>query len=344
MASAEPSTKQAKTAVPELKLSSGHSMPMIGLGTWKSKLGEVKAAVEAAIDVGYRHIDCAAIYGNEAEVGEALKNKFASGAVEREELFITSKLFNNVHKKENVKPACEQTLKDLGLSYLDLYLIHWPHAFQFVPNESHAHGVMMPKNEDGTVQFDQETPYTETWAAMEDLVASGLVRSIGISNFNSKQVKVVCDMCKIKPAMNQVERHPYFDQKRLIEACLEQGIPLTAYCPLGSADNPARQPGDPVLLEDKVLAEIGEKYGKTGAQVALRWQLDTGVVVIPKSVNPARVAQNFDICNFKLTQEDLDKIAAINRDWRCNVPVVKVGDEFKPRDAAHKDYPFNEVF
>lgn len=323
--------------VPALRLSSGYDMPMIGLGTWKSKPGEVKAAVEAAIDAGYRHIDCAAIYGNETEVGAALKTKIDSGLVKREDLFIVSKLWNNAHKTENVKPACEKTLADLGLTYLDLYLIHWPHAFQ-------PGGAMIPKNEDGTVQYDEETPFTDTWAAMETLVKAGLVRSIGISNFNSKQVKAVCGMCEIKPAMNQVERHPYFDQALLMKACADEGIPLTAYCPLCSADNPFRKPGDPKLLEEKVLAEIGAKYNKTAAQVALRWEVDTGVVVIPKSVTPARIAQNLDICDFKLSQEDLEKIATINRNWRCNEPVIQIGEDFVPRDAKHKDYPFNEPF
>merc|ERR1712118_426712 len=167
--------------------------------------------------------------------------------------------------------------------------------------------------------------------------------SIGISNFNSKQVKEVCSMCKIRPAMNQVERHPYFDQSRLKQACAEEGIPLTAYCPLGSGDNPFRQPTDPVLLNDEVLAEIGKKYNRTGAQIALRWEVDTNVVVIPKSVSSSRIAQNLDICDFKLDQEDLEKIAKINRDWRCNEPVIKVGDEMKRRDAGHKYYPFNET-
>jgi diketogulonate reductase-like aldo/keto reductase len=337
MATEEPTTKHERMAVPEKRLSSGYSMPMIGLGTWKSKPGEVKAAVEAAIDAGYRHIDCAAIYGNESEVGEALKVKIDSGVVKREDLFIVSKLWNNAHKKDDVTPACKKTLADLGLEYLDLYFIHWPHAFK-------AGGALLPKNEDGTVQYDEETPITETWAAMEDLVETKLVRSIGISNFNAKQVQAVCEMCKIKPAMQQVERHPYFDQNQLMKVCADLGIPLTAYCPLGSADNPGRKPDDPVLLQDKVLAEIGEKYGKTAAQVALRWEVETGVVVIPKSVSPARIAQNLDICDFQLTQEDLDKIATINRNWRCNEPVIKIGDEFKPRDAAHKDYPFNEPF
>lgn len=336
MASGEVASKRQKTGAPTLKLSSGFEMPMIGLGTWKSKPGEVKAAVEAAIDAGYRHIDCAAIYGNEAEVGEGLKAKFDAG-VKREDVFVVSKLWNNAHKKDDVRPACEKTLKDLGLTYLDLYLIHWPHGFQ-------SGGPLMPKREDGSVIYDEDADYVETWVAMEELVKACLVRSIGISNFNAAQVQRVLDACTIKPAMNQVEMHPYFDQSRLKEVCEKSGISLTAYCPLGSGDNPFRTVSDPVLLQDKVLEGVGAKYKKSAAQVALRWQLQRGVVVIPKSVSPARIAENLDILDFELTTEDMQAIAGINRDWRCNVPAIMIDGKPKPRDASHKHYPFNDAF
>lgn len=332
----EESTQAQPRVVPTLKLSSGAEMPMIGLGTWKSKPGEVKAAVEAAIDAGYTHIDCAAIYGNEAEVGEGLKTKLDAG-VKRESLFIVSKLWNNAHKKENVRASCQKTLSDLGLEYLDLYLIHWPHAF--APG-----GPMIPKRDDGTVIYDEETDYVETWAAMEELVQAGLVKSIGVSNFNAAQVHRVLGMCTIKPAMNQVESHPYFDQNKLKEACEKNGVPLTAYCPLGSADNPGRKPTDPVLLQDKVLEGIGAKYGKSTAQVALKWQLQRGVIVIPKSVSPARLAQNIDILDFVLSAEDMAAIADMNRDWRFSEPVTSIDGKIVPRDSKHQHYPFNDPF
>lgn len=320
-----------------VKLSSGHDLPIVGLGTWKSKPGEVRAAVEAAIDIGYRHIDCAAIYGNEAEIGEGLKAKLDAGAVQRSDLFITSKLWNNAHKAADVRPACEKTLADLGLEYLDLYLIHWPHAFQ-------AGGAMIPKTEDGSVLYDEETDSTETWTAMEQLVEAGLVRSIGISNFNARQVRAILDMCKIKPVTNQVERHPYFDQRKLLDMCSAEGIPLTAYCPLGSGDNPFRKPDDPWLLDEAVLKQIGEQHGKSAAQVALRWQMQQGVIVVPKSVSAERLAQNFDVCNFELTEENLAAIAALNRDWRMNEPTITADGVVKKRDAGHKHYPFNDEF
>lgn len=336
MATGEPATKALKTGGPLLKLSSGFEMPLIGLGTWKSKPGEVSASVEAALDAGYRMIDCAAIYGNESEVGAGLKVKFDAG-LKREDVFIVSKLWNNAHKKENVRAACEKTLKDLGLQYLDLYLIHWPHAFE-------AGGAMIPKREDGTVIYDEETDYLETYAAMEELVSAGLVRSIGISNFNAAQVQRLVGACSIKPATNQVESHPYFDQNRLMEVCSKEGIPLTAYCPLGSADNPGRLAEHPVLLKDPVLESVGAKYGKSAAQVAIRWQVQRGVIVIPKSVTPARIAQNLDVLNFELSSDDMTAIAGVNKDWRGSVPVAMVDGKQAHRDAAHKYYPFNNAF
>lgn len=234
-----------------------------------------------------------------------------------------------------MKPACEKTLNDLGLKCLDLYLMHWPHAFQ-------GGGPLIPKDDAGNVLYDLETHFTETYAAMEELVDAGLVKSIGISNFNASQVKEICAMCRIRPVLNQVERHPYFDQNQLLEACAAEGIKLTAYCPLGSADNPGRKPTDPVLLEDKTLASIGEKYGKSAAQVAIRWQIQCDVSVVPKSVNPARIAQNLDVLDFELSKEDMEAIKGINRNWRCNEPAMVKDGKTVPRDAAHPLYPFNK--
>ena len=165
-----------------IRLFSGASMPLVGLGTWKSKPGEVAEAVKCAIEVGYRHIDCATAYGNEEEVGSALKEKLGV-ACEREELFVTSKLWNTFHHPDDVRPACVKTLKDLGLAYLDLYLIHWPTAFE-------RGGVLFPKNPDGKMRY-ADTPFTDTWKAMEKLVEEGLCRHIGLSNFNSKQINEV---------------------------------------------------------------------------------------------------------------------------------------------------------
>ena len=184
-----------------LTLNSGQAMPVIGLGTWQAPAGQVGAAVKAALEGGYRHIDCAAIYGNEAEIGAVFAEAFSSGLVKREDLFVTSKLWNSEHAPDNVRPALELTLKELRLDYLDLYLIHWPQCFA---KESEGNR-SIPKNDDGTIKYDLETPSAKTWAALEQCVDAGLTRSIGLSNFNSEQIAGVCEGARIQPAVLQVE-------------------------------------------------------------------------------------------------------------------------------------------
>jgi diketogulonate reductase-like aldo/keto reductase len=311
-----------------LTLNNGLKMPLIGLGTWKSKVGEVEKAVEAAIKAGYRHIDCAAVYGNEVEVGSGIK----AGGVDRSELFITSKLWNNQHQPQDVEVACRKTLSDLGLEYLDLYLIHWPYAFQRGEDR-------FPKNEDGTLKFDPISP-VETYKAMENLVEKGLVKSIGISNFNSKQITDILEKCSIKPVVNQVESHPYLNQTRLLAFCSERGIHLTAYSPLGSPDRPWAKPDDPKLLDDPKISKMAEKYKKSAAQVVLRWQVQRGVIVIPKSVTPSRIVENSSLFDFELTQDEMSEMEGFDCNGRVVVPMV----DGKPRDAAHPHYPFNIPF
>eukprot|EP00911_Craspedida_sp_UC1_P002732 UC1_evm2s2005 len=284
-----------------VKLHTGAEMPLVGLGTWKSKPGQVEAAVEAALEAGYRHIDCAACYGNEKEVGTAFSKVFGKegGAIKREDVFVTSKLWNSDHHPDDVEGACKQTLADLGLEYLDLYLVHWPHAF--------ARGLgKFPKREDGSVIYDFDIPLLDTWHAMEKLVEAGLVKAIGLSNYNSEQIKEIVTGAKsVKPAVLQVESHPYFTQDPLIAAARENGLVVTAYSPLGSPDRPWAKPGEPSLLEDPAIAAIGAKYGKTAAHVALRFQVQRGVIVIPKSVTPSRIVANLQIHDFELSEEDM---------------------------------------
>mmetsp|Transcript_1237 Transcript_1237/g.1652 ORF Transcript_1237/g.1652 Transcript_1237/m.1652 type:complete len:265 (-) Transcript_1237:623-1417(-) len=212
-------------------LSSGEKMPIIGLGTWKGKPGMVEKAVLEALKAGYRHIDCAAVYGNEKEVGAALKIAFDSGIVTREEVFITGKLWNTFHKPQHVKDALAASLRDLRLDYLDLYLIHWPIAFEFSGDE------LFPKDKDGNLKYSEDS-YLKTWKAMEECVDEGLVKSIGLSNFNSVQIKQILSASRYLPAVLQVESHPYLTQEKLIEFCNEQNIAVTAYSPLGSPDRP----------------------------------------------------------------------------------------------------------
>eukprot|EP00118_Oscarella_pearsei_P024678 m.306575 g.306575 ORF g.306575 m.306575 type:complete len:362 (+) comp41363_c0_seq1:52-1137(+) len=319
-----------------VKLYTGAEIPLVGLGTWKSKPGEVKQAVEHAIDLGYRHIDCAYIYGNEKEIGEALKAKIGS-AVERKDIFITSKLWNTRHHPDDVRPSLQESLDRLQLDYVDLYLIHWPHGFE-------RGEVLMPKNEDGTVRYDL-THYLDTWKEMEKLVDDGLVKHIGLSNFNSRQLKEVHDSARIKPAVLQCESHPYLTQAQLIEVCREKNVVFEAYSPLGSPDRPWAKPGEPALLLDPKLEAIAKRYGKSPAQVLIRYQLERDVVVLPKSVTPARIEQNYQIWDFELSDEDLAAIESFNRNWRACLPVIKNAEgKDMPRDAAHPHYPFNDPF
>jgi len=312
-----------------LTLNNGAKMPLLGLGTWKSKPGQVEAAVEHALRKGYRHLDCAACYGNEAEVGSGI---VASG-VARSEIFITSKLWNTKHHPEDVEAACRKTLADLGVDYLDLYLIHWPVAFQRGDN-------MFPRNEDGTIKYDTEIHPTTTWLAMEKLVEKGLTKSIGLSNFNSEQIADVLAKGSVKPVTNQVECHPYLGQAKLLDFCKERGITITAYSPLGSPDRPWAQPGEPLLLDDPKVKAIASKHSKSSAQVLIRWQVQRGVIVIPKSVTPARIEENANIFDFKLSAEEMKEIESFDCNGRLIVPMV----DGKPRDAAHPHFPFHLEF
>ncbi|KAL6079677.1 Aldo-keto reductase family 4 member C10 [Balamuthia mandrillaris] len=296
-----------------LRLNSGYDMSALGLGTWLAKEGETGEAVKVAVlEGGYRHIDCASIYFNEDEVGRALHELFSSGhSIRREDLFITSKLWNDCHKKEHVREACLQTLKDLQLDYLDLYLIHFPVSFQ--------HGIKEAVSAEQVIQV----PLAETWKAMEGLVEEGLVRSIGVSNFEEEHLEEVFKVCSIPPAVNQYETHPYHTRQPLFEYCQSKGIVVTAHTSLGSPGNPwsDRFEGRR-LMEEPLLEEIGRKHGKTPAQVLLRWGLQRPMVVIPKSVSRERILANKDIFDFELSAEDLQQLSALNKERRYNHPAT----------------------
>ncbi|RWS21756.1 aldose reductase-like protein [Leptotrombidium deliense] len=222
-----------------------------------------------------------------------------------------------------VLECCKQSLKNLKIDYIDLYLIHWPTGFQ----EGQK---LFPLDKDGNLIFSS-VDYVETWHGMEDCFERGLAKSIGLSNFNSQQIQRVLNACKVKPVVNQIECHPYLNQSKMIDFCKSHGILVTAYSPLGSADRLFASANDPILMSDKTLKSIAEKHGKSVAQILIRYQVQRGIVVIPKSVTPSRILSNIDVFDFELTEDDMSKINNLNRDFR-----YITNEAFK----QHIHYPF----
>lgn len=292
-----------------LNLASGDSMPMLGLGTWQAEPGVVGEAVSTALEAGYRHIDCAAIYGNEAEIGVALAEALDSGLVARSELFVTSKLWNNAHREHQVLPALQKTLQDLRLDYLDLYLMHWPVAVE--------EGVAIAMAADEFLSLD-EVPLSETWHAMESCLDQGLVRNIGVSNFSARKLAGIMDDCRIQPAVNQVEGHPLLRQQELKSFCDANGVAVTAYSPLGSGGRPARMKAadEPSLLTLPEVEAIASRRGITPAQVLLAWAVNRGTAVIPKSVHRERLVQNLQSAAIELDASDMQQLDALDRHYR----------------------------
>jgi len=310
-------------ATGDVKLDNGALMPLIGLGTWKSAKGEVGRAVRLALQFGYRHIDCAHVYQNEAEIGEALSEVFTEGKVKREDVFITSKLWSNSHALEDVLPACKTTLKNLQIDYLDLYLIHIPLAFT-------KEAPLRPQGvADGVLGYSPER-IAKTWQGMEQLVEQGLCKAIGISNFTIKKTKTLLETAKIVPACNQVEFHPYLPQQELKAFCDSKGIVITAYSPLGSPDRPhPNKEAQPVLLNDPVLKKIADKHRTTVALVSLAWGIKRGTPVLPKAVSENHIKENLEALHVKLDEDDMKAIESIGIRHRY----IKMTWMFKPEEV-----------
>jgi diketogulonate reductase-like aldo/keto reductase len=256
-------------------------IPALGFGTSLSDNQKTRNAVKTAVEVGFRHRDAAKRYRNEAEVGAALKELFAAGTVRREELFVTTKLWNNNHRPERVKPALRASLNRLGLDAVDLYLVHTPFAFQ--PGDDQD-----PRDIHGAVVYDDGVTLEETWAAMEALVDEGLTRAVGLSDIDVEGTRRIVDSARIKPAVVEVESHPYHPQWELHELCRAHGIILLAFASLGHALEPR-------LLDDALIVSIAQRFEKTPAQVLLAWGIQRGTAVLTGSVTPSRISENFDV-------------------------------------------------
>jgi diketogulonate reductase-like aldo/keto reductase len=265
-------------AVPTLTLNNGVTIPQVGLGVWQAKEGgEVERAVSAALEAGYRSIDTAAIYGNEVGVGKAIK---ASG-LPREELFITTKLWNANHAYEDALRAFDESLEKLDCGYIDLYLIHWP--------------------------LPMDGKFTEAWRALETLYTSERVRAIGVSNFKPHHLDKLLHQAQTVPAVNQIELHPFLQQQETRAYCTEHGITIESYSPLMQAGE---------AFEHPVIKNLTQKHGKTPAQVILRWHVQSGFIVIPKSVTPARIQENIVLFDFELSPDDMREIESMERGQR----------------------------
>ena len=266
------------TAVPQITLNNGRSIPQLGFGVFQIEPKDTAEAASTALRAGYRHIDTAEMYGNEREVGEAV----AKSGLDRADIFVTSKLSNDAHLPEDARLAFELSLQELGFDYVDLFLIHWP----------------LPTRYDGD--------FVSTWKALEEFYRDGRARSIGVSNFQPHHLRRLHENTEVPPAVNQIEVHPFLTQDEVRGFCAEHGIAVEAWSPIGQG----------LELDDPTIVSIAQRAGKTPAQVILRWHIQRGDIIFPKSVTPSRVKENFDIFDFELADGDVAEISTLNKDQR----------------------------
>lgn len=306
-----------------ITLPGGDGLPSAGLGFWKIEPAAVPGLVVDAIKTGYRHLDCACDYGNESEVGQGLHESLAAGLCRRDELWVTSKLWNTFHRPEHVRIAAERSLRDLGLDYLDLYLIHFPIAQRFVPPETrYPPGWFFdPEADNPRMEFDR-VPLSETWVAMEQLVHDGLVRHIGVCNYSTGLLRDLLNYCSIRPSVLQVESHPRLVQSRLLQFCQQEQIAFTAFSPLGSASyvSIGMAGNDESLIEHALIREIAARHERTAAQILLRWGVQRGTSVVPKTSRVDRLAENLALFDFQLTQDEMQQISGLDLHRRYNDP------------------------
>lgn len=317
------------------ELSNGDRMPRIGFGTWQASDEILESAVEAALNAGYRHFDTARAYENEKALGRALNKWIGNDPTKRQELFIVTKLPPGGNRPDLVPEYFNASLKDLGLDYVDLYLMHTPFAFEHVPGDLH------PKNSDGSMKIDMSTDLIGVWKAIQKLKESGLARHVGVSNLNSEQLSRVCKVAQ--PACLQIEVHALCQQQELIDKANALNVPVIAYSPLGSralAEVLAKQTGRdyPDLLQLPVVARLADTHKKTPAQILLRYALQRGIGAIPKSTNPMRIKQNISLWDFELSETEMNELKSLDRGENgriCDFSFFQGIDE-------HPEFPFKK--